>query len=101
MGALREPGTPDVRALFRLAYAPIRKENTKAADRDSDGVLDKVDACPDDAGPASADPASGWLTRARCIEGLDIVEGLANFPEALLKLFSGANFGKLVLQLGA
>lgn len=57
LGALREPGTPDVRALFRLAYAPIRKENTKAADRDSDGILDKVDACPDDAGPASADPA--------------------------------------------
>ena len=57
LGALREPGTPDVRALFRLAYAPIRKEKTKTADRDNDGILDKVDACPDDAGPASADPA--------------------------------------------
>ena len=30
----------------------------------------------------------------------DIVQGIENFPEALLKLFNGENFGKLVLQVG-
>ena len=29
----------------------------------------------------------------------DIVEGLQNFPEALLKLFTGENFGKLILKV--
>jgi NADPH-dependent curcumin reductase CurA len=29
----------------------------------------------------------------------DIVEGLETFPETLLKLFSGENFGKLVLKV--
>jgi NADPH-dependent curcumin reductase CurA len=29
----------------------------------------------------------------------DIVRGLENFPEALLKLFNGENFGKLVLEV--
>ena len=28
-----------------------------------------------------------------------MVEGLDNFPEALLKLFDGGNFGKLVLSV--
>jgi NADPH-dependent curcumin reductase CurA len=31
----------------------------------------------------------------------DVVTGLDNFPQALLKLFSGENFGKLVLQVAA
>jgi len=31
----------------------------------------------------------------------DVVAGLDNFPQALLKLFSGENFGKLVLQIAA
>jgi len=31
----------------------------------------------------------------------DVVVGLDNFPETLLKLFSGENFGKLVLQVAA
>ena len=29
----------------------------------------------------------------------DIVIGIKNFPEALLKLFNGENFGKLVLEV--
>ena len=29
----------------------------------------------------------------------DVVQGIENFPEALLKLFNGENFGKLVLQV--
>jgi NADPH-dependent curcumin reductase CurA len=30
----------------------------------------------------------------------DVVDGLVNFPSALLKLFSGQNFGKLALRVG-
>jgi NADPH-dependent curcumin reductase CurA len=29
----------------------------------------------------------------------DVVEGLHTFPEALVKLFTGENFGKLVLKV--
>ena len=29
----------------------------------------------------------------------DVVDGLANFPSALLRLFNGQNFGKLVLRV--
>ena len=29
-----------------------------------------------------------------------MVKGLDTFPETLLKLFNGENFGKLVLQVG-
>ena len=29
----------------------------------------------------------------------DVVQGIENFPEVLLKLFNGENFGKLVLQV--
>jgi len=31
----------------------------------------------------------------------DVVVGLDTFPETLLKLFNGENFGKLVLQVAA
>jgi len=31
----------------------------------------------------------------------DIVQGLENFPDALLMLFEGRNFGKLILQVAA
>ena len=51
MGLLRTPGTPDFRGLFRLAYAPIRKE--EPLDRDRDGIPDVSDACPDVAGISS------------------------------------------------
>lgn len=53
-GALRQPGTPDGRFLFRLAYAPIRQP---PPDRDRDGVPDKLDACPDEPKGESPDPA--------------------------------------------
>jgi outer membrane protein OmpA-like peptidoglycan-associated protein len=53
VGLLREPGTPDFRGLFRLAYAPMRAEEH---DRDHDGIRDEQDACPDDPGVATDDP---------------------------------------------
>ena len=41
----------------------------------------------------------GWLRDGRLKTREDIVEGFERFPEALLKLFSGVNFGKLVLKV--
>ncbi|MBO3274620.1 NADP-dependent oxidoreductase [Pseudomonas schmalbachii] len=42
---------------------------------------------------------SGWLAEGKLKSKEDVAEGLENFPEALLKLFSGENFGKLVLKI--
>ena len=41
----------------------------------------------------------GWLASGQLKSKEDIVSGLATFPETLLKLFSGENFGKLVLKV--
>jgi NADPH-dependent curcumin reductase len=40
-----------------------------------------------------------YLKDGRMKSREDVVQGLENFPEALLKLFRGENFGKLVLAL--
>jgi outer membrane protein OmpA-like peptidoglycan-associated protein len=53
IGALRVPGTPDGRFLFRLAYAPMRQA---CADSDGDGICDTDDACPDVRGIRTGDP---------------------------------------------
>jgi len=50
--------------------------------------------------PLAVAEMAGYLKEGRMKSREDVVHGLANFPAALLKLFSGANFGKLVLQLG-
>jgi NADPH-dependent curcumin reductase CurA len=42
---------------------------------------------------------SGYLRDGRMKSREDVVNGLQTFPESLLKLFSGENFGKLVLQV--
>lgn len=42
---------------------------------------------------------AGWLREGRLKTREDIVEGLEQFPEALLKLFSGENVGKLILAV--
>ena len=42
---------------------------------------------------------AGYLKDGRMKSREDVVSGLATFPEALLKLFKGENFGKLVLQV--
>jgi NADPH-dependent curcumin reductase len=42
----------------------------------------------------------GWLAQGKMKTREQIVEGLENFPEALLKLFKGENTGKLVLKVG-
>ena len=40
-----------------------------------------------------------WLMQGKIKSKEDIVEGFQNFPETLLKLFSGDNSGKLMIKL--
>jgi hypothetical protein len=42
---------------------------------------------------------AGYLKDGRMKSKEDVVKGLDTFPETLLKLFKGENFGKLVLQV--
>ena len=57
-------------------------------------VLDYVDRYPQ----AGAEMA-GWMAAGKLKSREDIVEGLATFPETLLKLFKGENSGKLILKV--
>ena len=49
--------------------------------------------------PQAVAELAGYLKAGRMKSREDVVEGLDAFPEALLKLFNGENFGKLVLQI--
>ena len=44
---------------------------------------------------------AGYLKDGRMTSREDVVTGLDNFPAALTRLFTGENFGKLVLQVAA
>ena len=44
---------------------------------------------------------AGYLKAGRMKSREDVVHGLDTFPETLLKLFNGENFGKLVLQVAS
>jgi NADPH-dependent curcumin reductase CurA len=39
-----------------------------------------------------------WLAAGKLKSKEDIVDGIETFPETLLKLFSGENFGKLMIK---
>ncbi|WP_312934506.1 NADP-dependent oxidoreductase [Pseudomonas sp.] len=47
----------------------------------------------------AAKEMAGWLASGEVKSKEDVVEGLETFPETLLKLFNGENFGKLVLKV--
>ncbi|HUG22457.1 NADP-dependent oxidoreductase [Piscinibacter sp.] len=49
--------------------------------------------------PVAIAELAGYLKDGRMKSKEDVVSGLETFPEALLKLFNGENFGKLVLQV--
>ncbi|HWH81447.1 MAG TPA: NADP-dependent oxidoreductase [Burkholderiaceae bacterium] len=51
--------------------------------------------------PLAVAELAGYLKDGRIKSKEDVVHGLDTFPEALLKLFNGENFGKLVLQFAA
>ena len=42
---------------------------------------------------------AAWIAAGKLKSREEVVEGLETFPETLLKLFSGENFGKLVLKI--
>jgi NADPH-dependent curcumin reductase CurA len=42
----------------------------------------------------------GWIKAGKLISREHVVQGIETFPSQLLKLFSGENTGKLVLQVG-
>jgi NADPH-dependent curcumin reductase CurA len=48
----------------------------------------------------AATALGGWVAKGELSSREDIAEGFENFPETLLRLFSGANTGKLVLKVG-
>ena len=49
--------------------------------------------------PQAVAEMAGYLQSGRMKSKEDVVQGLDTFPETLLKLFNGENFGKLVLQV--
>jgi NADPH-dependent curcumin reductase len=49
--------------------------------------------------PHAINDIAAWIAAGKLKSREDIVEGLENFPDVLLKLFSGENFGKLVLKV--
>ena len=55
-GLSRGIGTPAVRSVASIAWAPLAEVASAPADRDQDGFLDEVDACPDTPGIASTRP---------------------------------------------
>lgn len=40
-----------------------------------------------------------WMKEGRFVSREDVVDGIENFPDTLNRLFSGGNFGKLVLRV--
>jgi NADPH-dependent curcumin reductase len=51
--------------------------------------------------PLAVTEMAGYLKDGRMKSKEDVVQGLHNFPDALIKLFTGENFGKLVLEVAA
>jgi NADPH-dependent curcumin reductase len=51
--------------------------------------------------PQAVAELAGYLKAGAMKSKEDVVQGLENFPEALLKLFNGENFGKLALQVAS
>ncbi|HKW82105.1 MAG TPA: NADP-dependent oxidoreductase, partial [Burkholderiaceae bacterium] len=49
--------------------------------------------------PIAVKELAGYLKDGRMHSKEDIVAGIDTFPETLLKLFNGENFGKLVLEV--
>jgi NADPH-dependent curcumin reductase len=49
--------------------------------------------------PIAIKEIATWMKEGKFVSREDIVEGIENFPQALLKLFNGENFGKLILKV--
>ncbi|MGA2550411.1 MAG: NADP-dependent oxidoreductase [Burkholderiaceae bacterium] len=51
--------------------------------------------------PQAVGEIGHWMKEGKLRSREDIVDGLGSFPQTLLKLFNGENFGKLVLRVAA
>ena len=49
--------------------------------------------------PQAIADMSKWLAEGRIINKIDLAEGLENAPKTIIRLFTGANFGKQLLKL--
>ena len=49
----------------------------------------------------AAQEMAGWIRDGRLKYRIDVDRGIENFPASLRKLFTGENFGKLVLEIGS
>jgi NADPH-dependent curcumin reductase len=49
--------------------------------------------------PIAMSEIATWMKEGKFVSREDIVDGIENFPQALLKLFNGENFGKLILKI--
>lgn len=49
--------------------------------------------------PQAMKDMAGWMQSGELKSKEDVVEGLETFPDTLMKLFTGGNFGKLVLKV--
>lgn len=49
--------------------------------------------------PEAVREMAGWMAAGKLKSREDIVDGLENFPETFVKLFTGKNFGKLILKI--
>jgi len=49
--------------------------------------------------PEGAAQMAQWMKEGNFKTREDIVDGLQNFPQTLLMLFEGRNFGKLILKV--
>ncbi|MEO1083050.1 MAG: NADP-dependent oxidoreductase [Acidobacteriota bacterium] len=50
--------------------------------------------------PEALEKLGTWVAEGKIQGRYDIVDGLENAPEALLRLFTGANTGKLIVKIG-
>ncbi len=75
-GLARGLGTPRVRGLLSLEWAPALRESARS-DRDGDGVYDDVDACPDVKGVQTDDPKTNG-----CPEKDSDGDGIADAKDA-------------------
>lgn len=80
-GLTRGFGTPQVRALLSLEWAPAYEEAKGPGDRDGDGVLDPQDACPDVKGIKTDDPATNGCP-AKVEPKDDDKDGIVNEQDA-------------------
>jgi len=49
--------------------------------------------------PAAIKDIAQWMKEGKFVSREDVVPGIENFPETMNKLFSGGNFGKLILKV--